>query len=329
MNEFLENRYIKLISILVIPLGFFADGMSNSEYFLGVLAIILFFFILAFIDNKKMKDLYNKETIPIPIVINVDSNQSTSYVLDHLFKEIESNSNFKNLRENLKHYRDIVTEDLVFEYKGDLYDKERLISFIQIIKYQITKIKENTPNKVQFHLAYYQKPAVGFLIGYIFDSEDLVIYQKNPDIDSFDKVAKVEKRNYKSQVNKFEKFNIEVKKEDKSSDTVLLAIKASSHNIALNANSLASYSNIVSMAAKHSGTIALDEDWILYAREIFSVLNKLQTEYKNITVAHNMPESIAIILGMAIGNYWNIQMTQYDRGEYIDLIKLDEIKCYF
>ncbi len=329
MNDFLENRYIKLISILVIPLGFFADGMSKSEYFIGVLIIILFFFILAFIDNRKMKSLYDEHTIPIPIVINIDSNESTIYVLNHLFKEIETNSSFKNLKKNLKHYRNIVSEDLMFEYKGDLYDKERLISFIQIIKYQITKIKENTPNKVQFHLAYYKKPAVGFLIGHVFDSEDLVVYQKNPDEDTFNKVATVEKRNYKSQVNDYEKFDIQTIKEDKNSNTVLLAIKASSHNIALNSNSLSSYENIISMTAKHAGTIGLDEDWILYAREVFSVLNKLQTEYKNITIAHNMPESIAVILGMAIGNYWNIQMTQYDRGEYLNLIKLDEVKCYF
>ena len=81
------------------------------------------------------------------------------------------------------------------------------------------------------------------------------------------------------------------------------------------------------MEANHDGTIGLDEDWILYAREIFSILDSNQS--KNITIVHAMPESISVIVGMAIANYWDIQMTQYSDGEYVNLIKLNEIKFYF
>lgn len=108
-----------------------------------------------------------------------------------------------------------------------------------------------------------------------------------------------------------------------------MAIKASSHDIAFNSDSLKSYNNIISMYANHDETIGIDEDWMLYAREIVTVLNELQPQYKNIIMVHNMPEALAIIVGMAIGNFWNIQMTQYDRCEYKNIIKLNEVKCYF
>ena len=264
----------------------------------------------------------------IPVVINVDSNKSSAHIFDNLIKEIEKKYSIKDLEEGLKKYLDILRDELVFDYNGDIYDKNRLISFMQIIRYQLNKIEQNTQSRVEFHLAYYQRPSVGFLVGYIFESDGLIIYQNNPDKDKFDEIAKVDKRNYKTTVDKFEKFKVETV-EDDNSDSVLLSIKASSHDIDMNSESLSKYKNIVSMYANHDGTIKLEEDWILYVREIFTVLNRLQTQYKSITIAHAMPESLAVLVGMAVGNYWNIEMTQFDKGEYLEVIKLDEIKCYF
>jgi len=329
ISEVLDHVYIKVLSIVVLMSGFVLDALGKSEYFYLAFIVVVVVVFVTFLNVLKTKKVYEKEILPVPVVINIDSNDSAKYVLNKLFVEIEKKSEFEDLKENLKKYKNVVEDDLVFTYSGDIYNKEKLISFLQIIKYQITKIKENIPNKVEFHLAYYKRPAIAFMIGYLFEAESVVIYQKNPDGDIFDEIARPINRNYKVEVNEYAKFDVINEKSDANSSKVLFALKASSHEIALNAESLSQYSNIVYMKAKHNGTIGIEEDWILYAREIFTQLQYLRTQYKHITMVHNMPESIAIIVGMAIGNYWDIEMTQYDRGEYLPIMKLDEMKCYF
>lgn len=327
--EVMDHVYIKILSIFVLMAGYILDALGKSEYFYLAFGVVFFVIVAAYIDVRKIKKIYEQEVLPVPIVINIDSNDSAKYVLNNLFEELEKKSEFQKLQQNLKKYKNVVEDDLIFTYSGNLYDKERLISFFQIIKYQITKIKENIPNKVEFHIAYYKRPAFGFMIGYLFEAESVIIYQKNPDKDLFDAIAKPSNRDYKKAVDQYTKFDIVQEKEDVNSSHVLFALKASSHEIALNTDSLSQYSNVVYMKAKHNGSIEIEEDWILYAREIFTQLQYLRTKYKEITMVHNMPESIAVIVGMAISNHWDIEMTQYDRGEYLSIMKLDEIKCYF
>jgi len=329
MDEILENGYVKILSTIALVIPFALDALGKTDYYFIAFVIALVTILIAYYDVNKRRKLYKTEVLPIPIVISIDPNVKSKYVLDNLFSDLETKSEFKNLKKNLKRYRNIIEDDLIFDYNGDLYDKERIISFIQIIKYQVTKIKESTGNRVQFHLAYYSRPAFGFFIGYAFAQEDLVVYQQTPDKDAFEVVANLKDRAYKGVVNEYKKFRIEIHKEDKNSETILFAIKASSHDIKFNSSSLEKYTNIISMIANHEGTIKDDEDWVLYAREIFTQLQALQNKYKNVILVHNMPESLAIIVGRATGNFWNTVITQYDRGEYKEVMQLDDVKCYF
>ena len=329
INNILENVYFQFISIAVILLGVFADGFADRAYYFTLGGIVALFILLAIWDVKKMQKIYQKDTLHIPVVVNVGAKHNAGHIFNTLVKDIEKKHGLSSLEKNLKRYANIFKDELIFEYSGDIYDKKRLISFIQIISYQLNKIQANSTNKVVFHLAYYKLPSIGFLVGAIFDLDSIVIYQNNPDKDSFDEVAITQERNYKNEVDKYEKFEISEPKNDGSKEKVLLGLKLSSHDIEFHKEKLTQFSNIVYMRAKHQGTIKLDEDWVLYAREIFTMLKKLHAEYDEITIAHNMPESIAILVGMALGNYWAIEMTQYADEEYKSLIKLNEVKCYF
>jgi len=326
-----EHPGVQILTVLGLVSGATLDGLNKQEYFLwiaGMTGILLL--IIAYLVSRERK-VYDTEILPIPIVINIDSNEATSYVLKNLFTQLEQDSKFKNLRNNLKRYRSIVENDLMFTYSGDLYDKERMISFMQLIKYQITKIKESVPNKVEFHLAYYKRPAYGIFLGYVFAEEDLVIYQNNPNEDLFNKVAEIKGRKHKNTINRYQKFDVKRISTDKNSDTLLIGIKAASHNINFNTPNLQKYTNIISFEAKHEGTIKLEEDWVQYVREIFTLLNEEQTKYKHITIAHAMPEAIAVMIGLAIGNYWSVMITQYEFGEgdYFDIFPTNHLKCYF
>ena len=329
IKDVTEHPIVQGMTVVILILSYVLDAYGKQEYFTWAAGVIALFIVLVGFLVYRQRKLYKQEILPIPIVINIDSDESARYVLKKLFDQLEKNSKLKNLQMNLKRYRNIVEDDLIFTYSGDLYDKDRIVSFMQIIKYQIKKIKENTPNKVEFHLAYYKRPAFGIFLGYVFSEEDVVVYQKNPDKDYFDKVAQTENRNYKTSVNRYQKFNKILLKEDETNENLLLGIEASSHKLNFNADGLNHFQNIILLEAKHRGTIGVDEDWIQYVREIFTVLNEEQTKYKHITIAHCMPESIAVLLGMAVGNYWSLEITQYDQGIYKTVMNTNSLKCYF
>ena len=329
IQNVLENAYFQFISIAVILLGVFADALANTLYYYSLGSVVALFILLAIWDVRRMQKIYQKDTLHIPVVINVAAKHNAGHIFNTLVKDIEKKHGLSSLEKNLKRYSNIFKDDLIFEYNGDIYNKKSLISFIQIISYQLNKIQANSANKVVFHLAYYKLPSIGFLVGAIFDLDSIVIYQNNPDKDSFDEVAITQERNYKNEVDEYKKFSITEPKNDGTKKKVLLGLKLSSHDIEFHKAKLSSFTNIVYMRANHKGTIQLDEDWVLYAREIFTMLKKLHAEYEEITIAHNMPESIAILVGMALGNYWAIEMTQYADEEYKSLIKLNEVKCYF
>lgn len=324
----LESKYAKTLSLSFLFLPFVLDALHEDIYFYIAAFVAFLFLLLAFLEVKKEQKLYKTEILTVPIVIAIEPDVSAKYALSKLFRELEEQGSLKNLKHNLKKYHNIVEDDLLFEFKSDLYNKDAVVSFMQIIHHQITKIKQNIPNQVEFHIIYYSRPAYGFFLGYIFAKEDVVIYQQNPDKDLFERVADIKDREYKNEVKAFEKFTIHESIEVPDSKEILLAIKASSHYITLGAEGLKQYKNVLSMVANHNGTIRKDEDWVLYGREIFTALMQLQNRFDRIVIAHNMPESIAIIVGMAASNFWPVMITQFERGEYKELMQLNELRYY-
>lgn len=127
-----------------------------------------------------------------------------------IIKILEQNyKKFENLEENLKKYLNIVKDDIVFHYTGSVYDKERLTSFLQIIRYKLNQIEINMKSNVEFHVSYYERPAIGFLIGAILKTDGIVVYQNSDSKDDFEKIAKIDTRNYKNKVHEFTKFKVE------------------------------------------------------------------------------------------------------------------------
>ena len=332
LNKFLEHKYIGISGIIAGTIAIIGDAFSYS--FLYILAAVTYILGigLGIYDIKKEEKFYKSNEIHLPIVINVDSPKSSLHIYKQLLKKIENEIGVKNYEEGLKKYLNIVRENLIYEYGvglENIYNHNKLISFLQIISYNINKIQKKLDNKIIFHIAYYSRPAIAFALGIVFENDDVVVYQNNPDKDYFDEVARSENRNYKRNVKEFEKF--EVIRNENGEDEILLVINTSSHKVNINAPSLKKFKNKILLNAKHDGTISLDEDWMQYVREIFTVLNDLQTKYSQIVIAHAMPESIAFLVGMSMGSYWNVKITQYDSNtqDYKDVYSMKDIKIYF
>jgi hypothetical protein len=335
IENIFQHKLLSILGIIASIIGLLAEFFLNrgvgGYIYLGIFIIIMLALIWVAIDEYKRNKFFKNSQIHIPVVINVDSSKPSNHIFNLIIERIEKLTGINNYEDGLKKYLNIVRNDLVYEFGtglANIYQKEKLFSFLQIISYNLNKIQSSLKSKVIFHVAYYVRPSVGFAVGVVFENDEVIVYQNNPDKDIFDEIGHTKERNYKTNVKNFEKFDIK-KIENGEGDEILVAINASSHKVNLNTDSLKKYKNIIVLNARHNGTIKLDEDWMQYVREIFTVLNELQIKYKHIVIAHAMPESIALLVGMAIGNYWNITITQYDNLEYKKVFNMKEIKLYY
>jgi hypothetical protein len=316
--------------------GLFADAFFGKIGFVVTLTVSLLLFLVAFLKERKLQQLYAEETIPVPVVVSVDDNTPIEIHFNSLLKRIsEDDKRFAKLDRNLEYYFNISMQMLTFKYDGDMYDTPRLISFLQIIRYVLNDIQKRLDNKACFHLLFLRRPAFGVALGGMFRTDGIVVYQNNDYSNTIDKVAKIDSRKYKEKVPDFKHFKISRKLKDRDSKDLLLAVQISSHNVSIEHEDLKKFRNIILMHSVRNGTLPTDRDsyesdlWVEHAQEIYNIINQYKGEFARITLVHSMPEAVGVILGMALENYWYIDVYQFDRGHYRMVINLQEIKYYF
>jgi len=224
---------------------------------------------------------------------------------------------------------------LIYKYDGDMYDRARLSSFLNIIRYALNDIQKRMENKIQFHILFLRRPAIAIAVGGMFRTDGIIIYQNSDHDNKLNRVAKIDSRKYKEKVNSFKHFTVTPTLNDKSDTKLLIAIQISSHQISVEHETFHDFKNIIKLDSIYNGTLSSDEEsfekdfWVENAQEIYNIINQYKNNYKSITLLHSMPEAIGIILGMALESYWDIDVCQYDTGEYKTVVNLNQIKYYF
>ncbi|WNL30489.1 hypothetical protein [Aliarcobacter cryaerophilus] len=327
LKYLIDNIYINIAGISAMLLSPFADAIGSPAYwwlFGGLVLLFIFGIFDEILKNQKL----SAETIHIPIVIKINDGPESKYVMQNLIERIEQKNALNGYETLLQKYFSLNLEDFIFEYNGSIYEFDRLMSFARIIKYNVGKIEKQFKGRVKFHVAYYRRPSIGFLIGTVFRTEGVVIYQNSDFDNKFYNIAEIKNRDYKTPVKEFVKYNIENIKSDNFKDRILITIESSSHLIAIDSSSLKNFSNIIKIKLIEGSTIPYDSDWTIYAQEIYTILNEIQTIYKKIVIAHAMPEGLAVILGMALENYWNIDITQFEQNDYKYVYTMNQIKYF-
>jgi len=322
-----DNTYIQIAGILALFLSPFADAIGGNLYW--VLSAILFIlFLIGIYDESEKQKRFQDSIIYIPIVIKVDDGPNVKYVMKNLIKEIEKEYELENYRDNLQKYLGINLDDFIYEYNGSVYDFDRLMSFVRIVKYDINKLEKKLDGRAKYHLAYYKRPGIGFILGTIFRTEGLVVYQNNDFENLFYKVADINSRSYKERVKEFQKYDVEKYIQNENTQDLLIVINSASHLVNIKTSLLQEYENKIVITLKENGTIPYESDWTEYASEIYTLINQAQTNFSHIFIAHAMPESLAVILGMGLENYWNVDISQYDNGEYRYLFTMNQINFF-
>ncbi|SNZ10638.1 hypothetical protein SAMN06265182_1910 [Persephonella hydrogeniphila] len=307
--------------------GLIADFSGIPYAYLGALGFAGSLASIGIWQEYKKHKLYEKPFLPIPVVINISNPADSKNALNQLSNVIEREG-FKDHLKNLEKYFAIDKDNLIFEYKGDIFDKEKLKDFLKILKHEIEKLERKIPQGDQFYIAYIGPVSVSILVGAIFAQDAVKIFQYDKSINGYKNVADIKDRIIKENIDTLEKFDfIEVIKEN--NEKAVLAIDISSHKINFNSSAIQSFGDIFYLKSKESkGTISYNDNWIRYIQEIFFTINKLQTNYKEIKLVYSIPISIGLGLGMAIQNYWKILLTNYQQGEYKDLIYTDEVQYF-
>ena len=322
VNNILSNKYTQIVTFLAIPMAFLADFSGFGFSYLIASIIVITFLGLAFKDEQNKSLLYSQKNIPIPIVFNISNPADSKSALGSLFEIL--NEEYSDHKQNLEKYFNIIENDLIFKYDGDIFDEKRFIDFLKITKHDIKKLEAQTNKNIHFHIVYIGPIANAILIGTMLGTEGITLYQYNKSSDSYAISLEIKGREYKENVKEFKIIEKEVIGEIKESVTV--AIDLASHKVALGKLE----KPIVHLESKIGATIKDPKDFIRANQEIYAVINDLQQTCSNIKLAYSMPTTVAIMLGMSIQNYWNIEITQFSDGEYKSVVKnLNEIKYYF
>jgi len=322
LDRLFSNRFMQIAFAIATIGGLLSDQFGYG--YLGVLAVVTIFLLIALFDEYKRKKVYSAKNIPLPLVINISNPADSHTALNSIF-EILSN-NYPNHQKNLKEYFNIIEKDLIFKYDGDIFDEERFIDFLKITKHQIKKLDAQTLKNVHFHLVYIGPIANAILIGTIFGTEGITLYQYSKSTDSYTVALDIDSRSYKEHVdlNDFRILKKEIIGEIK--DKATIAIDLASHKVALSKLE----KPIIHLSSKVGATLKNKEDFIRANQEIYAVINELQQSVSQIKLVYSMPTTVAILLGMSIQNYWDIELTQFGDGEYKSVIKhLNRIKYYF
>jgi hypothetical protein len=330
IKDILGNGYgmaAAMVGLAGAPLFDFLATRSSVWFYASFFGMIIILLLLGFNEERKRKKFYTTQLIPIPIVIKVGDGADPKVALTQLINIIEKDDIYKGLLQNLSRFFSIDADELTFEMNCDIFNEQKILAFVQIIRDRLNLIDKRMKENVIYHIAYYGRPSVGFAVGSIFSRDGLCIYQKNDHSKTFDMVAKIDSRKYKEKIQEFSKYAI-TECLANSTDPLLIVLNSASHNVNTNAISLKDYNNKIIINAKTNGTIDVNEDWTLYAQEIYNIINQYRFTYSKILLAHSMPEAISIIVGMAIENYWDITIMQYKDSDQIPIYSMNHIRYF-
>lgn len=319
-NKILSNTYAQLSLAVAAVGGLISDEIGQGYWVALLLAGLLFLY--AIYDEKKNLKIYTQNNLPIPLVFNVSNPADSKSALSILFTLLEKE--FPEHQANLRKHFNIIENDLIFKYDGDIFNEKRFVDFLKISKHNIKKLEAQTPKNVDFHVVYIGPISSAIMVGTLFGTEGVTLYQYNKSSNSYNTVLEIDSREYKESVTTFKV--IEKETIGTITDTVTVAIDMASHKVALSELEGA----IVHVKSKLGATIHKPEDFIRANQEIYSVINNLQQNVSKIRLVYSMPVTLGILLGMSIQNYWDIEITQYDHGDYKSVIEhLNSIKYYF
>lgn len=331
VQEFLADAIDSKVGILAMTIiafgGLISDAMTTGYIFVVYAGLILMLYAL--LKEWKRRDHYSRPAVSIPVVFNISNPADCRSALNALYGMLEQE--YSGHRESLKRYFNITDEDLIFHYNGDIYDTPRMIDFLKICKHDLKRLDARTPGNVRFHIAYIGPISGSILVGTLFSTEGVTFYQYDRSSKSYSIALQIDDRHYKEPIERFEILEGNLSQTLKSigecpGKSVTLALELSSHKI----DTAELDEPKILLKSSRGATLDNADEFIRANREIYTVINELQTRCEEITLVYSIPTALGLLLGISLQTYWNVRLTQYDKGRYRTVIEsLREIEYRF
>ncbi|MFM7579698.1 MAG: hypothetical protein ACKO5Q_22540, partial [Microcystaceae cyanobacterium] len=175
------------VTEVALIIGFFLALITDQfgQGYIYVFGIVLIVILIGVIKESQKFVVYQKNAIPLPIVINTSSPNSSKKALCLMFDIIEKEAVHANHQDNLQKILGIEKQDLIFDYSGDIFNNDQLQSFLKIVRYNLEKLKNKTPHNTVIYLAYIGPVSVGILVGTLFGTDGVRVFQYNKSSDSY------------------------------------------------------------------------------------------------------------------------------------------------
>ncbi len=254
---------------------------------------------------RKLGDFLKGEKTEIPLFIGTGEKESLKQPFELLCRTV----NF----EPVEGYAD--KELLIFQLPPILPSENWLPLFEKFQK-RVLEIKEKIPFPISLHIALKTPITFSFGAGIVIGTGKLPVALYHFENGKYHRVIDLTEDSRQIKRRRRELLYIEIVSEaGKETDTAVVALQVASHETRRKGEELAEKFNgdfFYIHAPELKGGVPLSENWTEIVAELYEAMNRVYDRgYRKFHLIMSVPNPIAFALGMAVGNYWDIEVWSY------------------
>ena len=255
---------------------------------------------------RKLGEFLKGEKTEIPLFIGTGEKESLNQPFELLCRTV----NFKPV----KGYLD--EELLIFPLPATLPHSESWLPFFKNFRKRTLEIKDRIPFPFSLHLALKTPITFSFGAGIVIGTGKLPIAVYHFENGKYHRVIDLTEDSRQIKRRRRELRHIEIISEtEKETDTAVVALQVASHETRRKGEELAEHFNgdfFYIHAPELKGGVPLSENWTEIVAELYEAMNRVYDRgYRKFHLIMSVPNPIAFALGMAVGNYWDIEVWSY------------------
>lgn len=263
----------------------------------------------------ELSEILRKNRIKIPFFISTDGSEID---LDKLARAVKTNIGIIN------QLASISKEELILSIPKQISLPDDWNKCIYLAIERLRKVKASIEPYIDvptFHIALRIPSSLAIGIGASIGTGKLPIalYHYDPLKGYLNLINLIENnRVIKRKIDKFREISIVRKQSGINTERCVVGIRLASHSPEGKPleNLISNVKGDVFLIEHKAftGNLPLDADWTEIVAELRAAVEEIHEDYSEIHMVMSVPVIIAFALGMALGNYWNINIYQFDRA---------------
>ncbi len=280
-------------------------------------------FLIAEGNIHEIHSFFSKNFYELPFLIAIGNREKN--IKDFFF--LSEKVRFKPLKGFLDE------KDLIVELPPFLPYDESWEKFFTLIKENILKLKEKLSAPFALHIGLKKIPITFSLgTGAMLGTGKIPIAVYHYENGNYYRVIDLRKDSRRIKKRKKELSFIKIEEKTGESRTAVIALQLASHETRNKGKKLSQKFNadfFYINTPELKGNLPLDFDWTEVIAEIYEAFNRIyDRNYKKFHLVMSVPNPIALALGMAIGNYWDVEVWSYFQNlkDYVTVFNLGKVE---